>query len=33
VVSDWITLKEVAIVDYWNGVIDTAELLGRLKRI
>jgi len=33
VVSDWITLNGAAIVEYWNGVIDTAELLGRLKRV
>ena len=33
VVSDWIKLNEAAILDYWNGVIDTSELLGRLKRL
>jgi hypothetical protein len=33
VVSAWITLNEAAIVEYWDGVIDTAELLGRLKRV
>jgi len=33
VVSDWITLNEAAIVEYWDGAIDTAELLGRLKRV
>src|SRR5215469_3823991 len=32
-VSDWIALNEAAIVEYWGGVIDTSELLGRLKRI
>ena len=32
-VSNWIKLNEAAIVDYWNGVIDTGELLGRLKRV
>ena len=32
-VSDWIKLNEAAIVEYWDGVIDTGELLGRLKRI
>jgi hypothetical protein len=32
-VSDWIKLNEAAILDYWNGVIDTSELLGRLKRL
>jgi hypothetical protein len=26
-VSDWIKLNEAAIVDYWNGMIDTGELL------
>jgi hypothetical protein len=33
VVSDWITLNETAIVEYWDGVIDTAELLGQLKSV
>jgi hypothetical protein len=33
VVSDWIKLNEAAILDYWNGVIDTSELLGRLQRV
>jgi hypothetical protein len=33
VVTDWVTLNEAAIVEYWDGVIDTAELLGRLKRV
>ena len=32
VVSDWITLNEAAIIEYWDGVIDIAKLLGRLKR-
>jgi hypothetical protein len=32
-VSDWVQLNEAAIVDYWNGAIDTGELLGRLKRV
>lgn len=32
-VSDWIKLNEGAIVEYWDGVIDTAELLVRLKRV
>lgn len=32
-VSDWIKLNETAIVGYWDGVIDTSELLGRLKRV
>ena len=33
VVSDWITLNEAAIGAYWDGLIDTAELSGRLKRV
>ena len=33
VVSDWITLNDAAIVEYWDGVIDAAELLRRLKRV
>jgi hypothetical protein len=33
VVSDWIKLNEAAILDYWNGVIDTSELLWRLQRV
>jgi hypothetical protein len=32
-VSDWITLNEAAIIDYWDGAIDTSELLGQLKRV
>jgi hypothetical protein len=32
-VADWITLNEAALVEYWDGVIDTAEPLGRLKRV
>ena len=31
--SDWIKLNEAALVEYWEGVIDTGELLGRLKRV
>jgi hypothetical protein len=31
VVSDWIRLNEAAIVDYWDGAIDTGELLQRLQ--
>src|ERR1700740_1631500 len=30
VVSDWITLNEAAIVEYWDGVIITPLLLVRL---
>ena len=33
VVSDWITLNEAAIIEYWDGVIATAELLGQLKSV
>jgi hypothetical protein len=33
VVSDWIKLNEAALVEYWDGLIDTSELLGRLKRV
>lgn len=33
VVSDWIKLNEAAIIEYWDGVIDTDELLGRLRSI
>jgi hypothetical protein len=33
VVSNWIALNEAGIVEYWDGVIDTADLLGRLKRV
>jgi hypothetical protein len=33
VVSDWIRVNEAAIVEYWDDVIDTAELLGQLKRV
>ena len=32
-ISDWIKLNEAAIVEYWDGVIDAGELLGRLKRV
>ena len=31
--SDWIKLNEAALVEYWNGVIDAGELLGRLQRV
>jgi hypothetical protein len=33
VVSDWIKLNEAALVEYWDGLIDTSELLGRLKPV
>lgn len=32
-VLDWVALNTAALVDYWNGEIDTVELAGRLKRI
>ena len=32
-VSNWITLNEAAIIEYWDGMIDTGELLERLKRV
>jgi hypothetical protein len=31
VVSDWAQLNETALVSYWDGVIDTATLIGRLR--
>lgn len=30
-VSRWITLNETALLDYWNGAIDTVELVQQLK--
>jgi hypothetical protein len=32
-VSEWIRLNEQAIVAYWNGDIDTLELVQALKRL
>jgi hypothetical protein len=32
-VYEWIALNEAAIVDYWDGTIDTAELVQRLRRL
>ena len=29
-VSEWIRLNEEAIVDYWDGTIDTGELIQQL---
>ena len=29
----WVTLNEAPLVSYWNGVIDTATLVGRLRRV
>ena len=33
VVFRWVALNEAALVDYWEGRIDTAELLQRLRRL
>ncbi len=32
-VFDWIALNEATIVAYWDGAIDTAELIQMLKRL
>jgi hypothetical protein len=32
-VSDWVRLNETALVSYWDGTIDTATLIGRLRRV
>jgi hypothetical protein len=32
-VFDWVRLNEAAIVGYWDGAIDTAELIQSLKRL
>ena len=29
----WAALNEAALLDYWDGKIDTADLIGRLQRI
>jgi hypothetical protein len=29
----WIKLNTAALIDYWDGTIDTAGLIGRLKAI
>jgi hypothetical protein len=31
-VSEWIRLNEAVIVGYWDGTIDTGELIQRLHR-
>ncbi len=31
-VSEWVVTNEAALVDYWNGAIDTIELAARLRR-
>jgi hypothetical protein len=33
VVSVWIARNMEALIDYWTGQIDTAELVGRLVRL
>jgi hypothetical protein len=33
VVSRWIALNETVLIDYWDGKIDTSELLARLQRL
>jgi hypothetical protein len=33
VVSVWIGRNMEALIDYWTGVIDTAELAGRLVKV
>ena len=32
-VAAWIALNEVALIDYWNGTIDTLELVARLQKL
>jgi hypothetical protein len=32
-VAAWIALNETALIDYWNGTIDTLELGARLRKI
>ena len=32
-IAAWITLNEAALLDYWNEVIDTEELIFRLSKI
>lgn len=32
-VARWIELNREVLLDYWNGTADTAELIGRLRRI
>ena len=33
VVLRWVSLNSAALMDYWNGLIDTVELIGRLERV
>ena len=32
-VSKWIDLNSVALLDYCDGIIDTAQLIGQLRRV
>jgi hypothetical protein len=32
-VNRWVALNEAVLVDYWDGKIDTSELLARLQRM
>jgi hypothetical protein len=32
-VSDWVQLNETPLISYWDGTIDTATLIGRLRRV
>jgi hypothetical protein len=32
-VSNWAQLNETPLVSYWEGTIDTATLIGRLRRV
>jgi hypothetical protein len=32
-VFDWIEANMAALIDYWDGNIDTAQLIGRLVRV
>jgi hypothetical protein len=33
IVSDWIRLNETPIISYWDGTIDTATLVSRLRPV
>jgi hypothetical protein len=33
IVSDWVQLNETPIISYWNGTIDTATLVSRLRPV
>ena len=32
-VTGWVLLNETALVSYWDGTIDTATFIGRLRRV